>query len=126
MNEAQKHSIDQHPSDRLSDAKKHLEELLNEDHPEIIMDSSIISSGTLLANQYAFEISALEAGKDPDTYRKLGAVGKRDLGKVFFGSHSDDIFSPVYAYDINNKLTIQKEEYLWRLKDQRDYIKVQE
>ncbi len=124
MNEAQKPSIDQHPLDRLSDVRRQLEELINEDHPEIIMDSAIRSSGTLLANQYAFEIQALESGKDPDSYRKLGAVGNRDMGKVFFGSHIEDIFSPIYAYDMNNKLTIQKEEYLWRLKDQRDYIKV--
>lgn len=124
MNEAQKPIIDQQPSDRLREAKRHLEELLNEDHPEIIMDSSIQSSGMLLANQYSFEIQALEAGKDPDTYRKLGSVANREMGKIFFGEHSEDIFSPVYTYDIHNKLTIQKEGYLWRLKDQRDYIMV--
>jgi hypothetical protein len=107
---------------RIKEAKQKLTELLSEKAP---FDGALRSSGKLLADRYVFEIKALETGKEPEAYRRLGEVANPEIAKITFGSHEDDMLTPSFGYGgiTMDKLEEQKTKSLWRLKDQKDYVK---
>lgn len=61
-------------TEKLAEAQAELQKLLNEKEQSVIPLPELMSSGILLAEYYNFVISALQAGKNPDEYDRVGFV----------------------------------------------------
>jgi hypothetical protein len=104
----------------LEDSKLKLAGLLQAQVPR---DPALISSGKLLAEQYAFQIQALTAGLDPEQYYKVSSAHST-MVEIQFGKHPEDILGKNFQYDMDGRLHEESGIVtLWRRTGQPDFVK---
>ena len=108
----------------LEETKLQLATLLGEVVPFSVamIAPELRSSGKTLAEYYSFVIKAIESGKDPEAYYKVGSAHP-NMVKTQYGSHSEDILCDVYQYGLNDKLEVGDSVAVRRLNNLPDYIR---